>query len=156
MPSATLTWWPCRVPSPRRCPRSVEHQEAQPGMDIAGNTPARRSSVRSHLFNFAKSKNLSPTLREVDLCHGDDLTEDDLFTELLSSAREGSFKAVLASPQCSTWFLAGHGNRRGPPPLMSKEWPLGFPWLSGHLARATETANVLLDRSIEIPRGFGF
>jgi hypothetical protein len=91
-------------------------------------------------------------VEEFDICQGNefDLSCGIVFRKLIQDVKAGIYTAILASPPCSTWSRERHANRKGPPAVRSKEWPLGLPWLKGKLAAAVPGANLLLDRTIEL------
>ena len=52
---------------------------------------------------------------------------------------------VWAVPRYTTWARVRHMNERGPPPLRSKEWPWGFPWLTRRFRETAEGSNTQIE-----------
>ena len=52
---------------------------------------------------------------------------------------------VWAVPRYTTWARVRHLNERGPPPLRSKEWPWGFPWLTRRFRETAEGSNAQIE-----------
>ena len=65
---------------------------------------------------------------DFDLVNGphQDLSRDDLWTQILVKIRQGYYSAVFMGPPCST-FSRAREKQPGPRPLRTKEMPYGLP-----------------------------
>ena len=77
---------------------------------------------------------------ERDLAH--DLSDSNLQEHIIQQVKDKKFSMVLVSPPCSSWSRARF-RQPGPKPVRTAEWPMGFPWLDGHLKRVCEFSNNL-------------
>ena len=89
---------------------------------------------------------------EIDLKRGKgfDLTQERLQSKILSDIAAGLFHCVICTPPCSTWTRVRMANRRGPPPLRSKEHPWGYPWVKRRFQHELDLGNELVRFSIEV------
>lgn len=120
-------------------------------------TDCRPSSKKRALYLFAGSKRHSSVkdfltalgwkVQEVDILRSkrQDLTKKKYSTLLLNKIRDGHFDAVLGSPPCDTYSRVKFANRLGPRPSRTKQFPRGFPWLTGQQLRLVRLANTLTD-----------
>lgn len=79
-----------------------------------------------------------------------DLSDPVKVGSLVERVRAGEFDAVFMSPPCNTWSRAVHSNKWGPRPLRNKQWPLGFPWLTGKFKDQAKLGNLLVEVCIRI------
>ena len=114
----------------------------------------RQSSFASNMEELAKEANLRVTVVEVDIELGEehDLSKDEVKQMWLSRIASGEFDAVVVTPPCSTYSRVRMANMRGPPPLRSKDFPYGFPWLRNHLKKQAELGTCLVDFTMEVFR----
>ena len=91
-------------------------------------------------------------IEEVDIIKdkSHDLTDRKVVTTWMDKIRAGFYDVVLATPPCSTFSRARCANMRGPPPLRSRQFPRGFPWLSKHNKEQADLGNTLMDVMIEV------
>ena len=91
----------------------------------------RKTSVVECLRRLTKDAGWELEAHEIDLKRGKgfDLTQERLQSKILSDIAAGLFHCVICTPPCSTWTRVRMANRRGPPPLRSKEHPWGYPWV---------------------------
>ena len=101
----------------------------------------RRGNLREWLLKLLPS-NFTLTMTEVDVLidavNHDLLVEDnrERFTNHIAQSQ-----VVVCTPPCSTHSQAVWSNRLGPCPIRSKQYPRGFPWLSGAHQTKADTAN---------------
>lgn len=62
----------------------------------------------------------------------------------------GEFRAVVVTPPCSTYSRVRRANMKGPPPLRSRSFPYGFPWLSNHHKRQASLGTCLVDFTMDV------
>eukprot|EP00435_Cladocopium_sp_Y103_P020454 s3417_g5.t1 len=111
----------------------------------------RKSDVRSYLEDLCFKNGVKLKMTEVDLLLSDDhdLSNDSKWNELLEKIKANEYDVILMSPPCSTWSRAVWANRLGPRPVRSREYPFGFPWLTGELREKAELGTLLVMRCIE-------
>ena len=112
--------------------------------------PSRHSDLSSAFLDLQASPETAPNVpmdwHQVDILREEaqnDLLDTDVRRGLLDSISGGRYAVVVAAPPCSSWSRAVFSDRRGPPPVRSRQYPLGFPWLSGKLSRKAEESNTL-------------
>eukprot|EP00438_Fugacium_kawagutii_P021415 Skav230573 [mRNA] locus=scaffold971:152920:156087:- [translate_table: standard] len=101
---------------------------------------------------MAEAKGWQVQVWEVDIRRDDthDLTDVGFQEIVLKHLSKGKFHVVLCTPPCSTWSRVRAANLRGPPPLRSKDYPWGFPWLSKRLARDADLGSTLVKFSLQV------
>ena len=65
---------------------------------------------------------------EVDVLRdpsGSDLTDEDLQQSFLDQVAQGEYQVVVCSPPCGTFSRVTWGSSPGPPPIRSRDFPLG-------------------------------
>ena len=67
----------------------------------------------------------------------------------LNKLGNGAFDVDIVTPPCHTHSRARHSEHPGPPPIRDAAHPEGFPWLQGKLKEQCETANSLVDLSLQ-------
>ena len=72
-----------------------------------------------------------------------DLMDEDKRLSYLQEIRNGEWHIVVVTPPCSTFSRAVFANTNGPRPVRNRDYPMGFPWLSGWLKSKCEVGNVL-------------
>eukprot|EP00435_Cladocopium_sp_Y103_P022226 s207_g5.t1 len=100
---------------------------------------SRQSSVKNYL-EALNTEALHFEVTEVDIVHGKghDLSVPSVRDDWLDKIKRGMFEVVLVTPPCSTFTRVRMANLRGPPPIRSRTYPWGFPWLSKqHLHEAS-------------------
>ena len=105
----------------------------------------RQTSLRACLERLS-SKEFEILVEEIDIVHGDshDLSKESVRHTWLERIRRGEFDAVLCTPPCSTWTRVRMANMKGPPPLRSLQYPMGFPWLKNYFKQQAELGNILV------------
>ena len=73
-----------------------------------------------------------------------DILEDGRWSNLKDRLRAGEFDCLIITPPCNTHSRARHCGNGGPPPVRSRRFPSGMPWLFGRLKRQVETANTFI------------
>ena len=112
----------------------------------------RKTSVVECLRRLTKDAGWELEAHEIDLKRGKgfDLTQERLQSKILSDIAAGLFHCVICTPPCSTWTRVRMANRRGPPPLRSKEHPWGYPWVKRRFQHELDLGNELVRFSIEV------
>jgi hypothetical protein len=112
----------------------------------------RKTSVVHYLARLAEKQGWALDAREVDLKRGRefDLTQSQLQDSILKEVEQGLFHVIICTPPCSTWSRVRMANRRGPPPLRSKEHLWGYPWVKRQFQMERELGNELVRFSIRI------
>ena len=110
----------------------------------------RQGDLRSHLEILCTNSNVTLTLTELDIQRKpeDDLTSEEMWDKLINSIRLKKWTVVILSPPCET-FSRARCNNNGPPPLRSKRYPWGFPWLQGQDKKKVDEGNFFIRKSIE-------
>ena len=90
--------------------------------------------------------------RELDILQdaSHDLLDFSLQAQIIGEVESGVYHLVIASPPCETFSRARHSNRRGPPPVRSREYPRGVPWLAKRWRQQVEAANALVTFSAQV------
>ena len=90
-------------------------------------------------------------MREFDIKHGDDASDEEQWSEIRQTMEDGFWHAVMFSPPCETFSRARNSwqSHPGPRPLRSRNWPNGFPWLSGKSWNQCQLANDLIHKTLE-------
>ena len=114
----------------------------------------RRSDVGDLLKREESAGKISLHVLELDLLRSEehDVTDETFWSSIIARVEAAEFQVVICTPPCNTHSRARNSNRAGPPPLRSKRWPLGFPWLEGSHKREVEQANSFVDKTFQICR----
>jgi hypothetical protein len=112
----------------------------------------RKSDVGDQLDSLQNSGKINLKVLEVDLLRseGHDVNSTEFWNSLCDRVRAREFKVIICTPPCNTHSRARHSNVHGPPPLRSKEYPFGYPWLFGKQREAVVLANSFIDKMFEI------
>ena len=112
----------------------------------------RQTSFASNVSKLAKDAGLNITVLEVDIEFGEehDLSKQEVRQTWLNRIASGEFRAVVVTPPCSTYSRVRMANMKGPPPLRSKDFPYGFPWLRNHHKKQAELGTCLVDFTIDV------
>ena len=112
----------------------------------------RQTSFASNVNKLAKDAGLNITVLEVDIEFGEehDLSKQEVRQTWLNRIASGEFRAVVVTPPCSTYSRVRMANMKGPPPLRSKDFPYGFPWLRNHHKKQAELGTCLVDFTIDV------
>ena len=114
----------------------------------------RRADVREHLENLAQSAAFTLDMHEFDLMRDPkhDVLRDEMWSNLKDFIRKLQPFCVIATPQCSTYSRARHFYKvsPGPRPIRSRQYPLGFPWLSQSNRQKAEEGTLLAVRAWEL------
>ena len=112
---------------------------------------ARRSDVHHFLALKCEREGFQLTIKEIDLLRhkSHDVTDDALWTQLMEEIKLGLWDVFVCTPPCNTHSRARYSSRPGPPPLRSKRFPWGFPWLSRRNKEACELGNLLVRLTLE-------
>lgn len=112
----------------------------------------RKTSVASYLRALTEKKGWRLEIEEVDIRRSpqQDLSVTDFQDRIIARVSSGEFHAVICTPPCSTWTRVRMANLRGPPPLRSKEYPWGFPWVSNRHKHQLELGNELVRFAIRV------
>ena len=89
---------------------------------------------------------------EIDIIHGEDhdLSREDVRKAWLHRIQAGEFAAILCTPPCSTWTRVRMANMRGPPPIRSRQYPFGYPWLKNQYRSQAELGTILVLFTVEV------
>jgi len=109
----------------------------------------RQADVGSFLRKMEADRIITLQLDEVDLLRGHDTLQGNLWPQFRQKILDDDYDVVLSTPPCHTHSRARHSNRKGPPPVRSKAFPLGFPWLYGAHLNSVTKANLLIDQMHE-------
>ena len=114
----------------------------------------RKADIRSELMDVAVANGREISVEEVDICRGSahDLLDDRVFNIYLHKIRQRHYDVVIVTPPCNTFSRARCNKGSGPPPLRSRVYPWGFPWLYGARKDKIDKANILMRRSFEVMR----
>ena len=96
---------------------------------------------------ISQKHELRVQITEVDIVNDDkhDLSKEAVKAGWMNQIQSGVYDVVLVTPPCSTFTRARCANKRGPPPIRSKQHPKGFPWLRAELRKQAELGNRLVD-----------
>ena len=108
----------------------------------------RKSSIADAFRALSKSSygSIDFEFVEIDITRNPqehDLKNPELRSGFLDDIARGIYDLVIASPPCNTWSRAVWANNRGPHPIRSDRYPLGFPWLEKHDRAKAEDSNIL-------------
>ena len=108
---------------------------------------SRETSFSKMVQKIAQQHGLRVQVTEVDIMNDDkhDLAKESVKAGWMQQIQSGVYDVVLVTPPCSTFTRARCANKRGPPPIRSKQHPLGFPWLRTELRKQAELGNRLVD-----------
>ena len=111
----------------------------------------RDSSFAKMVQEEAGRHGLRVQVEEVDILIDptQDLSKATIRAGWIHKIRSGEYNVVLITPPCSTFTRARCANKRGPPPLRSKQHPRGFPWLKSELMKQAELGNQLSDFMVD-------
>lgn len=114
----------------------------------------RESDVASYLKQLGKENGLDISCRNVDLLVDTkhDMTDEAFVKQLRGTIKRKEVHAVLMTPPCNTHSRARHSRLPGPPPVRSKKYPMGFPWLQGRLKKKVEESNYFMDLTWQVAR----
>lgn len=114
----------------------------------------RKSDLGDQLRTLEAEGKFVLKIVELDLLRSPqhDITVADFWQSILARIRLGEWRVVLMTPPCNTHSRARNANRYGPPPVRSKLYPYGFPWLTGKLKKEVELANSFVEQTIEACR----
>ena len=133
-------------------PRGVEHRGQLKALYLFAGT-RRKSGLGPSLRRHCIKKGLKVKLVEVDVLRGGrrhDMLAFGRQQRLLSRVKRREYDLVAASPPCSTFSRVRWANRRGPPPLRTKAYPRGFPWLARRWMQSATDANRLVDFTAKV------
>ena len=114
----------------------------------------RKSDVGDILEQMNVKGLIKLHILEVDLLRSPehDVTAVEFWNSLVKRVLDREFNIVIATPPCNTHSRARNANKSGPPPIRSKEFPFGFPWLSGSYLASAQQANRFIEQTFEICR----
>ena len=106
--------------------------------------PQRKGDIAQYLHELLPRVDLV----EVDIVRGEefDLLDGKAWDHIFGLVRVPD-TVFLASPPCHTFSRARH-RKPGPPPLRSKLYPRGFPWLNNRNAAEVQASNFLIDQCL--------
>ena len=112
---------------------------------------ARKSDVGELLRTLTTENKILLHLVEVDLVRSasQNMTAEGYWKSLMDRILQNEFKVVIMTPPCSTFSRARNSNSWGPPPVRSKKFPWGYPWLSGRHLQGVTTANLFVRQTLE-------
>jgi hypothetical protein len=113
---------------------------------------ARQSDVGGQLKTYAEAGLIKLHVLEVDLLRAPEhnVSNEVFWASLLKRVRAKEFRVVIATPPCGTFSRARHANKAGPPPIRSRLYPFGYPWLFGRHKHDAEQANEFVRQTFEI------
>ena len=111
----------------------------------------RKADIEDCLKQLANEFHFELKMHCVDLVRSeeDDVLRNNLWEDLAFRIKNRSFDFVIITPPCSTHSRARHSYAPGPPPVRSRLYPLGYPWLFGRHKREVEMANRFVEIMIE-------
>ena len=94
---------------------------------------ARKNDIGSFVASLSSEAGFEDIVGEVDVCRSSehDLLNADFWMTIKRNIKEGYYAALVVSPPCNTHTRSRNNRSNGPPPLRSKKYPWGFPWLEG-------------------------
>ena len=113
----------------------------------------RRSGLAKSLRIACKDTGIRVVVDEIDILRGGrqhDLLRRAYREKIMAKVRQGYYQLAAASPPCGTFSRSRSANNRGPKPIRSKAFPLGFPWLQGSSLMQARCANTLVDFTAEV------
>ena len=113
----------------------------------------RRSGLAKSLRVACKGTGIRVFVDEIDILRGGrqhDLLRRAYREKIMAKVRQGYYQLAAASPPCGTFSRSRSANNRGPKPIRSKKFPLGFPWLQGSSLMQARCANTLVDFTAEV------
>ena len=111
----------------------------------------RKSDVGYLLSSMQIAGKAVVKVLEVDLLRSPehDVTVAAFWNSIIIQIKDRMWAVVVVTPPCNTHSRARNANHAGPPPVRSKAFPYGYPWLSGlHLQEVT-LANHFIDITFE-------
>ena len=117
----------------------------------------RDTSLAAQLVQLGKDRGVAVRVEEVDIEFGAgfDLSVEETRRHYLANIQKGMYDAVICTPPCSTYTRVRMANMRGPPPLRSRDFPYGFPWLSNRHKQEAELGTLLVDYTLEVAEMVG-
>ena len=111
----------------------------------------RQTSLRACLEHLS-SREFTIEVIEINIIHGEDhdLSREEVRMAWLQRIRDGEFAAILCTPPCSTWTRVRMANMRGPPPIRSRQYPFGYPWLKNQYRSQAELGTILVLFTVEV------
>ena len=106
---------------------------------------ARKSDIESFLEELCASEHVDLRFLPVDILRGgpdNDLLPEHQRTLFIDRITQGNFDVVIVSPPCDSFSRLQWGNRNGPCPVRSHQWPWGFPWLRAKDRQRCEMGNI--------------
>ena len=112
---------------------------------------ARRNDIASYLSSLGDSAGIEVRMEEVDICRdaSHNFLDEGFWSAIKEKIRTGFYAALIVSPPCHTHTRARQNKSNGPPPIRSRTYPWGFPWLSGPRKAKLDEANQLLRVAFE-------
>ena len=112
----------------------------------------RDTSFAVQMKELGRSRGVTVSVEEVDIEFGAsfDLSVQEIRQHYLSKTQRRDYDAVVCTPPCSTYSRVRMANMRGPPPLRSREFPFGFPWLSNKHKKEAELGTMMADYTLEV------
>ena len=112
----------------------------------------RQSDVGDCLKTLCKGQNYVVKCDNIDLLRdaSHDVLAPELQDDLRNRLKSKVYDVLVITPPCNTHSRARSANSNGPPPVRSKAWPLGFPWLRGKHLASVKLANALMEFTWEL------
>ena len=142
------------VPCPATPPAIIEPPARQFHVLYLFAGMPRRADIKAELMAIAAASSREVAVEEVDICRGSghDMLDDRVFNICLHKIRQRHYDVVIVTPPCNTFSRARCNKGTGPPPIRSRVYPWGFPWLYGVRKDKIDTANNLMRKSFEVLR----
>lgn len=107
----------------------------------------RKSDVGEQLADLQRQGAINLEILELDLLRSEahDVLQEEFWEATMKKLDAGFYKVLIITPPCNTHSRARNSGAPGPPPVRSKRYPKGFPWLSGRLLRETVQANKFVE-----------
>jgi hypothetical protein len=111
----------------------------------------RKSDVGDLLYTMHISGEAEVNVFEVDLLRSPDhdVTVRVFWDSILARIKLKEWQVVIVTPPCNTHSRARNANNWGPPPVRSKLYPYGYPWLTGVHLQEVELANLFVELTFE-------
>ena len=112
----------------------------------------RKADVREHLQDLCRTDSVGLHFEEIDVLRDPikhNLLDDSVWQSVLDQISAKKFDVVITTPPCDTFSRVQWSNSAGPRPVRSRQYPWGFPWLSGKNLKRCEAGNTLVRRSFE-------
>ena len=138
----------CDLPLPKKLKPSVSTLVAKTTRVLYVFAGKQRKCDVAHFLHLSLKDEL--TIKEVDICRdGTDVLDEASWQSMIDSISAGAWDVLIITPPCSTWSRVRWANKMGPPPVRSRQWVWGFPWLEGRWKKDCDNGNCFIRKTLE-------